>query len=69
MAVDIEKLRDKIKSNHLSLPEFAKQIGINPSTLYRKLEANGEGMTVGEIHKTVEVLKLSKKEATAIFLP
>lgn len=69
MEINVARLRKKIDERHLTLPEFSRKIGINPSTFYRKMERNGEGMTVGEVHKTVEVLELNESEAINIFLP
>lgn len=68
MKVDIIKLREKIDTKGLSIPEFSKEIGINPSTFYRKLETNGVRFTIGQMHKAVEILSLSKNDAVQIFL-
>ena len=47
---------------------FAREIGMNPSTFYRKLATNGLDLTVGQMHKAVEVLSLTKNDAVLIFL-
>lgn len=69
MQIDIATLRKKIEERHMTLSDFSREIGINPSTLYRKIEGNGVGITIGEVHRMVEVLGLSKSEAIRIFLP
>ena len=47
---------------------MAREIGVDPSTFYRKLKAEGINFTVGQMHKIVEVLHLSREEAASIFL-
>lgn len=68
MATNINKLRGKIKEHGLTQEEFAKLIGVDPSTLSRKMALDGLTFTVGEMHTVVSVLELSKDEATQIFL-
>lgn len=68
MIVDINLLREKISHKRMSIPEFSEAIGIDPSTFYRKIEAGGLSFTVGQMHKTSEILSLTKKESCAIFL-
>lgn len=68
MTTNIKLLNDKIKSCGMTKELYAKALGKNPATIYRKLVAGGETFTVGEMHKTVEVLGLSNEEACQIFL-
>ena len=68
MTVDVDKLREKIDAKGISIQEFSKEMGITPSTFYRKLETNGLHFTIGQMHKAVEVLSLSKNDAVLIFL-
>ena len=68
MYVDTKKLKGKIAENEMTLGEFAKALGINQSTLYRKMHSGAIGFTIGEMHKTVEVLKMTGAEAGNIFL-
>lgn len=41
----------------LTSTEVAKQLGIDPSTMYRKIKADGD-FSRSEINKLVEILKL-----------
>lgn len=61
-------LKEKIAAANLTQDSLAIKIGMNPSTLYRKIKSGGEGFTVGEIHRLVDELHLSDKDAQAIFL-
>lgn len=68
MFTNIDELKRKMAEKKISNEEMAKALDINPSTLYRKLNAGGENFTVGQMHKIVEVLKLNHEEVALIFL-
>ena len=42
-------------------------MGIDQSTLYRKLRKNGAGLTVKDAQQLVEILQLTDEEALLIF--
>lgn len=65
--VDVDKLKKKISEKRMNVKTVAEQIGIDESTLYRKLNANGMTLTVGEVYKIIDALGISKKEAESIF--
>ena len=64
---DIGKLKGKIIENGLNQEKLSRKVGMNRSTLNRRLQ-DGETFTIGEVNKIVEVLNLTKEEAMAIFL-
>ena len=68
MSVDMAKIRGRMAEMKLSPEDMAKEIGVDPSTFYRKIKAEGVNFTVGQMHKIVAVLRLSKEEAASIFL-
>lgn len=68
MTVDVDSLKAKIREKGLTVAVFARETGMNPSTFYRKLAKNGLDLTVGQMHKAVEVLSLTKNDAVLIFL-
>lgn len=68
MMVDISRLEQKMKDCGVSKESFAKGIGVDVSTVYRKLANNGESFTIGEMHKVVKLLNLTNAEACLIFL-
>ena len=68
MFVNIKLLRQKIEEQGLTIGEFSNEIGINPSTFYRKVDNGGYKFTIGQMHKSVAVLDLNKQEAIDIFL-
>lgn len=67
MVVDIKKLKDKIEQNKFSNESFSKEIGIDQSTLYRKLKNNGDTFMIREVYAIIDTLKLNELEVTQIF--
>ena len=65
--VNINKLKGKIVESGLSMEILAKKIGINKSTLYRKINGKGNSFSIKEADLIVETLALSQAEAIAIF--
>lgn len=65
--MNINKLKGKIVEKGMNPESLADAIGINRSTLYRKLN-NGEKITIGEALKMKDALEMSKEEACEIFL-
>lgn len=68
MKVDIDLLDKAIEDAGLSKESFARSIGMDLSTFYRKRQSNFEKLTVGEMHLAVEILNMSPKLASRIFL-
>ncbi len=65
--VNTNKLKGKIVENGMSVEELAEKIGIDRSTVYRKIGASGESFTIREANLICKILKLDKQEAMAIF--
>lgn len=65
--MNVNKLRAKIVERGLSIELVAKEIGIDRSSLYRKLNNAGETLTIKEANKIVEVLEIPANEAVDIF--
>lgn len=68
MSTNMDALRGKMAERRISNDEMARRIGVDASTFYRKMKADGINFTVGQMHKIVEVLNLTNEEAAAIFL-
>lgn len=68
MNVDVAKLKGKMVEKGFTVETLSAAIGIDRSTLYRKLEAI-EKFTIGEARKIKLVLELTNEEAVQIFLP
>ena len=68
MNVNVAKLKGKMVEKGFTVESLAIAIGIDRSTLYRKLDAI-EKFTIGEARKIKVVLGLTNAEAIEIFLP
>lgn len=68
MPNSMDVLKEKIAAANLTQDLLAAKIGMNPSTLYRKIKSGGAGFTVGEVHRIVDELHLTDVEAQDIFL-
>lgn len=67
MMVNIDKLKGKIVECRLTIESLANKIGMNPSTLYRKINNGGLPFTIGEADNIASVLNLTADEVNAIF--
>ncbi|WP_419024344.1 hypothetical protein [Emergencia sp.] len=65
--VDIERIREKLAIQDKTMQELADFVGVHLSTLYRKFENHGEGLSLKEASKIKQFLGLSKNEAEEIF--
>lgn len=65
--VNINKLKGKIVEQGMNIEELARKIGVDKSTLYRKIHNKGETFTIKEANLICEALSLTGQEATAIF--
>lgn len=65
--MNIDKLKGKIVANGMNVELLATAIGIDRSSLYRKLN-NFEKFTIGEAKAIKGVLNMTDAEACEIFL-
>lgn len=68
MSTNMDILREKMAALKMSPEDIAREIGVDPSTFYRKMKSDGVKFTVGQMHQIVDILHLTKEEATSIFL-
>lgn len=65
--VNVDKLKGKIVERRLSVEEVAASIGLNVSTLYRRLNSGGGTFTIEEADKIATLLDLTADELNKIF--
>ena len=65
--VNVKKLRGKMMEHGISVEELASIMNIDRSTLYRRLERDGESFTIKEADAITKALNLNADEASAIF--
>lgn len=65
--VNIRKLKAKLVENDISIIELANIIGVDKSTVYRKLNKSGENFTVKDVEKISKALSLTYEDINDIF--
>ena len=65
--VNINKLKGKIVENQSNINEISAALDIDRATLYRKLKANGQTLTIREADVIAKKLNLTGKEVNEIF--
>jgi transposase-like protein len=65
--VNINKLKGRIVEHGMSVSELAQKIGIDTSTLYRKMASNGENFLIRDVDAIANELSLTGREVNAIF--
>lgn len=65
--IDINKFRAIIIEKKSSIEEVSCNLGVNKSTIYRKLQQNGETFTLKEVNVLVKLLNLTDNEIINIF--
>ena len=65
--VNVDKLRGKIVERRMKVPELAKVVGIDSTTLYRRLNGGGGAFTIEEADRIATALTLTAEELNHIF--
>lgn len=65
--ININKFRAIIIEKKSSIEEISYKLGVNKSTIYRKLQQNGDTFTLKEINMLVNLLNLTNNEILDIF--
>lgn len=65
--MNVLKLKGKVVENNFTIEKIAENLGIDRSTLYRKLNDNGDNITIKQANIIVKLLKLSSQETISIF--
>lgn len=65
--VNTDKLRGKIVERRMTIESVASAVGINTSTLYRRISRGGGSFTIEEADKIAKVLNLTAEELNEIF--
>lgn len=62
------ELKAEIKRNGLTQDQLATKIGINPSTLNRKINNKNSTLSVDEAQKIADALRIPNEKLAVIFL-
>jgi predicted transcriptional regulator len=66
--VNVNLLMSRLALNGVKIRDYAKELEIGKTTLYRKLSGESE-FSRKEIQKTIDFLKIDEKMAFDIFFP
>ena len=67
--MNIDRMKGRMTELHITGAQIAAELGMDPSTYYRKIKNNGEDFSVADLYTLCRVLNLSKSEAADILLP
>lgn len=65
--VNILKLKGKLVENQMTISQISEKLGVDRSTIYRKINTGGESFTIGEVKSIAKELKLNIGEINSIF--
>lgn len=65
--MNVNKLKGKIVEKQYTISKLADELGINRSTFYRKINKNGDTLTIKEVNMICKILELTNEEAIEIF--
>jgi len=65
--VNCDMLRQIMGERGVTIEALAREIGVDDSTIYRKLNADGKTFTLAQVDRIKAVLGLDRKTAEAIF--
>lgn len=65
--VNVDKLKGKMVEKGFNVERLAKRIGMTRATLYRRMENDGEDITIAEADAICKALELTGQEASIIF--
>lgn len=67
--MNIDKVKGKMTELHITGEQMADELGMDPSTYYRKMKNGGADFTVANLYTFRRVLRMDKSEAADILLP
>ena len=65
--VNADKFKGKVVEKGMSIESLAEMMNLDRSTIYRKINNNGDSFTVKELRKIVSILNLSMDDVRSIF--
>lgn len=66
--MDMQKVEKRMDDMEITIPMMARELGMDPSTYYRKRKRNGEDFSALDLMVFKRVLCLNKEEALDILL-
>ena len=66
--MDMQKLEKRMDDMRITVPMMARELGMDPSTYYRKRQRNGEEFSAIDLLVFKRVLQMSNQDAQDILL-
>lgn len=66
--MNMQAVEKRMEDKKISIPEMARQLGMDPSTYYRKRQKNGDGFSALDLMVFRRVLEMNNQEALDILL-
>lgn len=66
--MNMQAVEKRMEDKKISIPEMARQLGMDPSTYYRKRQKNGDGFSALDLMVFRRVLEMNNQEAIDILL-
>ena len=65
--VNVERLKTALKDKNITIERVACELSVDPTTIYRRFNRQGEKFTVEEVAKLSKLLNLDGKTMQNIF--
>ena len=66
--MDTQGVKDLMKEKHISVGKMSQELGMDPSTYYRKMQKNGEGFNAVDLLVFKRVLEMNGQTALDLLL-
>ena len=65
--VNVDQLKAALQEKNITIERAAGELGVHPTTFYRRLNKQGKKFTVEEVAKLSELLRMDSKTMQNIF--
>ena len=66
--MNTQAVKERMREKNISAPMMAKELGMDQSTYYRKMQKNGDGFSALDLMVFKRVLEMSTQDAVDILL-
>ena len=66
--MNMQAVEKRMEDKKISIPDMARELGMDPSTYYRKRQKNGDGFSALDLMVFRRVLEMNNQEAIDILL-
>lgn len=66
--MNMQAVEKRMEDKKITIPEMARQLGMDPSTYYRKRQKNGDGFSALDLMVFRRVLEMNNQEALDFLL-